>query len=147
MFEIENPFDAGNASYSYFELLKLSPLSALNVNRYLASMYIEAINQCKSAALLDQYGINRKYHNRQYNEFYKFADIVEHRNAVPIMELCGEDFKVYDVLHLSLRGNTNLYREHFLRTAYRRAAIERWLNLCFMVDAFNNGKTFGKYER
>lgn len=147
MFDIDNPFTAGNASFSYMELLKYSPISALNVNKYLASCYIDTVNEGKSGALLNEYKISRKYHNALYNDFYRTKEDNGFRDASPVMEIYDAEYNVHPVLKLSLRDNIDKYRGHFLRTAYKKVAIERWHMLLIIIEAFENGRTFGKYER
>jgi hypothetical protein len=147
MFDVENPFLSGSNALSYMDLLKMFPHAALKVNQYLASLYIYAVRQGRSSAMLDSIGINKKYHNRIYNEFYRDASNADIKLQIPVMEMFDEDDEVHGILKLSLRDNEERYKMHFLRTAYKKGSIERLKILNIIIESHDAGKMIGKYER
>lgn len=147
MFDVENPFLSGSNAFNYLDLLKMFPHTALKVNQYLASLYIYAVRQGRSGALLDDIGVSRKHHNKQYNDFYRDASNAGFSVQIPIMEFMDINNEVHGVLKLPLRDNEERYKMHFLRTAYRKGSIERLFILNTIIESHDAGKMIGKYER
>lgn len=137
-----NIFASPYKGLSYETLITGFPELAISINRHFASDVIDAVNSKNFSKLAENYGLNKKYANLVYNDYYKFIDGTEFDKCYPVMQLYDSKLKMPDFLKQPIIEVKGKLFEHFLRTAYSKSSIER----CIMLEKAVRAKEIGKID-